>query len=199
MALLEEMVGEGAEFKLIIEHSLPKYRQALNQTINDYVSPVHAFPFALAHETNANVFKFFRAYRPLSLKTEVFEFALQSEETAKIYGAMLGFAISKLTTENLTKEELNFYFRVCEKAVLLRSKKDGIELIGKTVVALRDIEEKKAISAEEIQRLKNSLSSANSVESVALVYREIEKVNRIVNPRTVATELNRWHYSPQLA
>ncbi len=192
-------MGEGAEFRLILDNTLPKIKKILNQTINSYINPESTFQFAgLTHETNADVFKFFRMHKPLNLKAEIFEFAVQSEELAKVYGIMLGFAIANLGQYNLTRDELNYYFRVCEKAILLRAKKETIELIGNTIIALKDMSAEAAIPDEEITKLKNSLKDANSVESIGLVYTEIEKVNRIANPRHISTRKT-WHYSPQLA
>ncbi len=191
-------MGEGAEFTIILENTPEKIKRVLNQTINDYLTPQSMFGLSIARETNQNVFKFFRSYRPIILKPEVFEFALQNEELAKIYGVMLGFAIAKLTDYNLTKDELNYYFRVCEKAILLRAKKAHIELVGNAIIALKNLNVADSLSAEELVKLKNSLLEANSVDSFLLVYREIEKVNRIINPR-YAAGTKTWHYSPQLA
>jgi len=195
MALLENMVGEGAEFKLVLEGTTPNIKRILNQTINDYITPDSIFRFALTRETNVNVFRFFRSYKPLGLKPEVFEFAVQSEELSKVYGIMLGFAIANLTPRNLTREEMNHYFRVCEKAILLRANKETIELIGNAVLSLKDLSNENAAPSEEVEKLKNSLMGANSLESIALVYSEIEKVNRIANPRHAAGTKT-WHYSP---
>src|SRR3989344_6868811 len=183
MALLENMVGEGAEFKLVLEGTPSNIKRILNQTINDYITPKSVFQFSLTRETDVNVFKFFRAYKPLNLKPEVFEFATQSEELAKIYGIMLGFAITKLTAHNLAREEMAYYFKVCEKALLLRASKEIIELIGNATIALKELTVQSTIPEDEIEKLKNSLREANSLESIALVFREVEKVNRIANPR----------------
>ncbi len=199
MALLENMVGEGAEFKLVLEATPPHVKRILNQTINDYIAPKNSFQFSLTRETDANVFKFFRAYRPLKLKPEVFEFSIQSEELAKVYGIMLGFAISKLTAHSLTREEMYNYFRVCEKAILLRANKETIELIGNAVLALNELRMQNTVPEDEVEKLKNSLGDANSLESLALVYKEVEKVNRIANPRYAADRTKIWHYSPQPA
>lgn len=191
--LLELVVGEGTEFKLLLESAPSNTKAVLNSTIRSYISPASAF----GRESNVNLFRFFRMYGKLQLKPLVLKLALQADELATAYGTMLGFAISHLCPENFTPEHLNAYFKICEKAILQRASHQLVNSIGLATLTLHKIKQKSPIPIPEVQALELALNNSTSLEQIAAVIKEIAKINSIINPRT--SQINKWAYSQQLA
>ncbi len=192
--LIELLVGEGTEFKLLLESAPAELKGILNSSIRAYTSPGTSI-YTFGRESNTHLFRFFRMYGKLQLKPLVLKFALQSEGLAKSYGAMLGFAISHLAPENLSPEKLNSYLQLCEKAILQRASPELINNIGVGVLTLHKIKQKSPIPIPEVQALEVALHTSDSLEKMHSALREIAKINSIVNPRSV----NKWAYSQPLA
>ena len=189
--LLELVVGEGTEFKLLLESAPANIKAILNSSIRSYTSPSSAFSGTFGRENNVNLFRFFRMYGKLSLKPLVLKLALQSEELAKSYGTMLGFAISYLSQENLSPEQLTSYLGLCEKAILQRASPKLIHDIGVASLTLHKIRQKSPIPIPEVQKLEVSLHTADSLEKIFAAINEIAKINSILSPRNK----NKWAYS----
>ncbi len=192
--LIELVVGEGTEFKLLLETTPSKIKKALNSSMRSYVSPSSSFAMPFAREGNVSLFRFFRVYGSLSLKPLVFKFAMQSEELAKAYGTMLGFAIAHLGRENLPKEKLESFIKVCEKAVLQRAYPKLIESVGAAALILHTIKEKSPIPIPEVYNLERILYNSESLEQIVAAIKEIAKINSLISPRTNLAG-RQWAYS----
>ena len=192
--LIELVVGEGTEFKLLLESAPANIKAILNSSIRSYTSPSSAFSSAFGRESNVNLFRFFRMYGSLPLKPLVLKFAMQSEELSKSYGAMLGFAIAHLSQENFTPVQLNSYFKLCEKAILQRASHQFMHQIGIASLTLHKIRQKSPIPIPEVQALEIALNNAVSPEQLVAAFKEIAKINSILNPRK--SQISKWAYSP---
>lgn len=193
--LLELIVGGSTEFKLLLEEAPAHIREIMCSGIQNYLRPHSNFLSSFFHESNTNLFKFQRLYSPLGLKPLIFKFAFQSEEYAKSYGSMLGFAIAHLIPENISKEELGSFMQICEKTILLRGSSQLIHSIGKAYLSLHSLKTKSPISLSEIKMIEENLHSSNSLDQISSAISEIAKINSISSPRTEAV-FRKWHYSP---